>query len=311
MSDSREQRKLRRERKERAYKRKRRRLLGLLILIVILLAAALVAVHLVQAHMEKVHRASVESFLEIDDEVQKATAGGSAKILNVPARDELKTVTDENGETVLEHPDYLWVLVNKEYHLPSNYEPADLVQVSVPFAPGRSWDVQRMRPDASDALTQMFSAAKEEQGYELYAASGYRSYDVQRVLFNQNVARFGSEESANFLSAKAGQSEHQTGLAMDLTVPSLNYQLKYDFESTPEGKWVAENSWRFGFIVRYKKDKTQFTGYSFEPWHVRYVGTDLSKYLYEKDLTLEEYYGFGAKYSDQGSELIPDNQSYE
>ena len=311
MSDSREQRKLRRERKERRYKKMRRRILAGIILLIILLLVLAGVVKIVHHHQEKVHRMSVESMTDVSAEIDSVIAATIQKSRNVPQRTDLKTVTEEDGTVALADPDNICVLVNKEYHLSSSYQPPDLVQVEVPFAPGRSSDVQRMRSEASDALTKMFDAAKEEKGYELYGASGYRSYAVQRSLFNSNVGRFGSEASANFLSAKPGQSEHQLGLAMDLTVPSLNYRLKYEFEDTEEGKWVAENCWRFGFILRYLKDKTSITGYSYEPWHVRYVGKDLARYLYDNDMTLEEYYGFGEKYNTSGIELKPDNESYE
>ena len=311
MSDSRERRKARREQKERRYKRMRRRILAMIILLILLVAILAVVGAIIHHHQEKVHRASVHSMLDPSLQVDAAIATAIDRSENIPQREDLKTVTDEDGNVYLAEPDSLYVLVNKEFHLSPNYEPEDLVQVEVPFAPGRSSDVQRMRSEASGALTQMFNAAKDEKGYELYGASGYRSYAVQRSLFNSNVSRFGSEASANFLSAKPGQSEHQLGLAMDLTVPSLNYRLKYEFENTEEGQWVAENCWRFGFILRYIKDKTNITGYSYEPWHVRYVGKDLARYLYDNNLTLEEYYGFGPKYNTSGIELKPDNESYE
>lgn len=311
MSDSRELRRRRREQKERRYKMMRRRILAAVVLLVILLLLLAAVIAIVHHHQEKVHLKSVHKMTDVSLQVDAAIATAIDRSRNIPQREDLKTVTDEDGNTYLADPDNICVLVNKEFHLSPKYEPDDLVTVKVPFAPGRSWDVQRMRADASAALTQLFNAAKEEKGYELYGASGYRSYIVQRSLFNSNVARFGSEASANFLSAKPGQSEHQLGLAMDLTVPSLNYRLKYEFEDTEEGKWVAENCWRFGFILRYIKDKTNITGYSYEPWHVRYVGKDLAKYLYDNNLTLEEYYGYGPKYDTSGIELKPDNESYE
>lgn len=191
---------------------------------------------------------------------------------------------------IIANPDAYNCIVNRKYNLPSDYVPEDLVKVSVPFAQ-RSEEVKYMRKDANDALTEMFNAAKEEAGHELYGASGYRSYAIQTSLFNGNAQRKGSIEVANKVSALPGQSEHQLGLAMDITAKSMNFTLTEDFYNTPEGKWVTENCYRFGFIIRYPADKTEITGYLYEPWHCRYVGKDLAKELSESGLTMEEYYG--------------------
>lgn len=191
---------------------------------------------------------------------------------------------------IIANPESYTCIVNRSYNLPSDYVPSDLVKVSVPFAP-RMEEVKYMREDASKALSQMFDAAMEEGGYALYGASGYRSFKLQQSLFNTNVGRKGSIEQANLVSALPGQSEHQLGLAMDITSESMGYSLTEDFYNTPEGKWVTDNCYRFGFIIRYPADKTDITGYLYEPWHCRYVGTELAKQLYESGQTLEEYYG--------------------
>ena len=195
-----------------------------------------------------------------------------------------------DGAYIIANPESYTCIVNRKYNLAPDYEPADLVKVTVPFAQ-RSEEVKYMRKDANDALTEMFQAAKDEAGYVLYGASGYRSYNIQKSLFSGNVQRKGSIAEANKVSALPGQSEHQLGLAMDITSESMNFSLTDDFYNTPEGKWVTENCYRFGFIIRYPADKTEITGYMYEPWHCRYVGTELAKELYETGLTLEEYYG--------------------
>lgn len=194
------------------------------------------------------------------------------------------------GAVVIANPNDYHCIVNRKYNLPSDYEPDDLVKVSIPFAQ-RSEEVKYMRKDANDALNEMFAAAKEEAGFELYGASGYRSYNIQKSLFSGNAQRKGSIAEANKTSALPGQSEHQLGLAMDITSESMNFTLSDSFYDTPEGKWVTDNCHRFGFIIRYPANKEAITGYMYEPWHCRYVGKELAEELHSSGLTMEEYYG--------------------
>ena len=180
------------------------------------------------------------------------------------------------------------VVVNKERNLARDYVPEDLVTVSVPTLLNNS-EVNKMRKDAADALAALFKAAEEEAGYELYARSGYRSYSTQSSTYSSNVAAYGQAVADTF-SAKPGQSEHQTGLAMDISCAAVNYMLYDTFGNTAEGKWVNENAHRFGFIIRYPKGKEDVTGYMYEPWHIRYMGNTLAESIYESGLTVEEYY---------------------
>jgi D-alanyl-D-alanine carboxypeptidase len=127
----------------------------------------------------------------------------------------------------------------------------------------------------------------EREGVILYAVSGYRSYQRQADIFARNSAQ---NPEANRFSAKPGQSEHQTGLAMDLTNSAgVNKQLSQDFGETKEGKWLKEKAWQYGFIIRYPSGKEDLTGYSYEPWHVRYVGKEAAQIIKDKGLVLEEY----------------------
>ena len=114
----------------------------------------------------------------------------------------------------------------------------------------------------------MFDAAEKED-IILYARSGYRSYDTQVQLFKNYAANHG-EEAANKYSARPGESEHQTGLVMDVTSESVNLQITSDFGETKEGKWVKENAHNYGFIIRYPEGKSDITGYVYEPWHLRF-----------------------------------------
>ena len=148
---------------------------------------------------------------------------------------------------------------------------------------------KQLRKEAALALEEMFRSSKAN-GINIYAVSGYRSYARQASIFDANVRKYGFER-ANQTSAKPGQSEHQTGLAMDITSASVNYGLSQSFGATKEGKWVYENAHKFGFIIRYQKGKESITGYQYEPWHLRYVGIKAAKEIKDRNITLEEYLG--------------------
>ncbi len=177
-------------------------------------------------------------------------------------------------------------VVNKEYGLPEDYKPEDLVVPNVPFSFSGTLEKSYLRKEAAEALERLFDLAKKE-GIQLNAVSGFRSYDYQKNLYANNVKRKGQEHTDRF-SAKPGHSEHQTGLTMDVSSKSANNELELTFANTKEGKWLKENAHRAGFIIRYPKGKESITGYAYEPWHIRYVG-DIAESIYKKKLTLEEY----------------------
>jgi len=183
-------------------------------------------------------------------------------------------------------PSDLLILVNKQYKAPS--VPYTLVKPDVtPTKESVSENIY-MRPEAAEALEQLFEAA-EAEGITLYATSGFRSYSTQKAIFDRKAEERG-EKAANRSVAKPGHSEHQTGLAMDIEgQTTLGTGLTDAFGDSPEGIWVAQNCHRFGFIVRYPKDKTHITGYIYEPWHIRYVGIDAAKEITELGVTMEEY----------------------
>lgn len=174
-------------------------------------------------------------------------------------------------------------LVNRDYALSSDYVPEDLVKPNVQ----KTNNNIKMRAEAAEALEKMFQTAKEEMGYTLVAVSGYRSYGQQTAIFEKKVKNVG-KKAAMLLVAPPGTSEHQLGLAMDVGC-KRNTSLTESFGKTAEGKWVAENCHRFGFIIRYKEEWTEITGYAFEPWHVRYVGEEHAARIYELDIPLEYY----------------------
>lgn len=182
----------------------------------------------------------------------------------------------------------IYALINKYNSLSSSYVPSDLVYPDVLFSFSGNDQKRQMRKEAAQALERLFEAAKKES-IELAAVSGYRSFERQQTIYAGNVKRMGETE-ANKVSAKPGQSEHQSGLAMDVSSHSAGYNLVDSFGETNEGKWLAKNAHLYGFTIRYKKDKTDITKYSYEPWHIRYLGKELARYLYENNLTLEEFY---------------------
>lgn len=160
-------------------------------------------------------------------------------------------------------------LVNRWHSISELYEPTVVRVNGVGLA-------QSMRTDAAQAMDSMIQAAKEEAGLTLTIISGYRSYSKQATIYARKVRNSGGNTvKADMLVARPGTSEHQLGLAMDLAKKGGS-SLNEKFATTPEGKWVYENAHRFGFIIRYLKDYEEITGYSWEPWHVRYVGIPMA-----------------------------------
>ncbi len=197
----------------------------------------------------------------------------------------LGTTVDEN-KRILNESDYD-VVVNKKRLLSSDYVPKDLVKVNVPTLLENP-EINQMRKIPADHLYELFEGAKKE-GFTLVARSGYRSYNTQDILYRKVVTSKG-QNYADKYSAKPGTSEHQTGLAMDITSKGVKFQLSQDFGEQPEGMWVKENAHKYGFIIRYPKGKEEIVGYVYEPWHIRYIGVELATKIYESGLTMEEYF---------------------
>ncbi|MFZ5351815.1 MAG: M15 family metallopeptidase [Bacillota bacterium] len=189
----------------------------------------------------------------------------------------------------IENPDDTLVLVNKANYLSSDYVPGDLIIPEVKCIKGIAADEKKMREKAAKALEELFASASKE-GMQLYCESGYRSFATQKKLYEW-VKREKGEEYANKYCALPGRSEHQTGLAMDIT--NIDH---YDEENDKalgrmkEGLWLKNNAHRFGFILRYPEGRTNITGYNYEPWHFRYVGIEAATEIYNKGIVLEEYF---------------------
>ncbi len=188
----------------------------------------------------------------------------------------------------VDEPASLWAVVNKARALPRSYTPADLVIPSVPLRADAP-DQMMLRAEAARALEQLMIAGRGA-GVELMLLSGYRSYSEQATIHARSIAAYGRVNAERF-SARAGHSEHQTGLAADVAPRDRRCELDRCFGATVEGKWLAKNAYRYGFTVRYPKGRERITGYEYEPWHVRYVGTELAAELHRTREPVERLFG--------------------
>lgn len=189
---------------------------------------------------------------------------------------ERTTVAYTPGEPTIEEKDGLTyvngiLIVNKTYSVPSSYDPG-------------------LNPEAANAFAKLVKAAKSD-GISIWSISNYRPYSSQQRIYNGYVSREG-KAAADRHSARPGFSEHQTGLAYDVN------SLDQNFGKTKEGIWLAENCYKYGFIIRYQKDKESITGYMYEPWHIRYLGVETATAVYNTGLCLEEYLGITSQYAD-------------
>lgn len=191
----------------------------------------------------------------------------------------------QNNDVVDNYTDILSV-ANKKHALPYDYVPGDLRTVNVDRS--ANW---QMRDEAATALENMFTAAGND-GITLVACSGYRSAVYQDQLYSGYVQSYGTA-TADSISSRPGYSDHQTGLAMDIGDHDQATVFTTDMKNTPEGQWLYTHAHEYGFVLRYPEGKEYITGYSFEPWHYRYVGIAVAEAMYaiSPDETLEEYLG--------------------
>ncbi|WP_338463420.1 M15 family metallopeptidase [Brevibacillus borstelensis] len=228
--------------------------------------------------------AAIGSKAEVTVEYQ-----GQTKTAQITVKSSLaETIMMVNSVPTVTNPTDLAVVVNKQRSLPVDYIPPGLTEPNVPFPFSGKAEKKLLREPAARALESLFAAA-EKDGIQLYGVSGYRSYRTQKSLFDGYVKTQGAEHAARY-SANPGKSEHQTGLAMDVSGADSWTRLEEPFADTPEGKWLAAHCAEHGFIIRYPKGKEEITGYAYEPWHLRYVGTTMAKEIMEKGITLEEYF---------------------
>ena len=219
----------------------------------------------------------------------------------IPGNNQTKTAEQPNTPTEeasgfdkskysLTEPASIWVVVNKKNALPIGYKPADLTVPNVALRLSKTHEQMQFSGKAVPDLEAMFAAAQKD-GVELVFGSAYRSGVLQKQFYDSYVARDGRDKADTY-SARPGHSEHQTGLAVDITRADGKCHLEKCFEDTPEGKWIAANSYKYGFILRYLEGKEAITGYTYEPWHLRFVGRELALEMNKHNmLTLEEFFG--------------------
>lgn len=194
----------------------------------------------------------------------------------------------------VDDPNSLWVVVNKTRPLnPANYAPPDLITPNIPLRFSADNDEMKLRRPAAEALETMVADAKKES-VNLMNASAYRSYNLQTIVYNDFVKSQG-KSTADTQSARPGFSEHQTGLAVDLEPTDRSCEVEDCFANTAEGKWLAKNAYKYGFILRYQPTTQSIVGYKYEPWHFRYVGQELATELKnQNNATLEDFFGLGS-----------------
>lgn len=207
-----------------------------------------------------------------------------------PHPDSPLKLTFDRSKFSIDDPSSIWVVVDKLRPLnPKNYAAPDLVTTPVDHA-----NPPILRQAAADAVVKMFAAYNAETGNKMQVQSAYRSYDVQVSVYGSYAASEG-QAGADTHSARPGYSEHQTGLALDISALPAQCTLAACFADTDQGKWLAANAWKYGFLLRYPNKLTGITGYTFEPWHYRYIGVELATEMHKIGVkTLEEFFDLPA-----------------
>lgn len=223
---------------------------------------------------------NLDTYLEYQKENEKDLLSHIVGIVNVKANydhydEDIVTPTDTNKKNL--------ILVNKYHYLSKDFTPEEIVSIPLTYA----FDDNQATKEVVSAFKKMWSAAKQED-LTLIVNSSYRDYASQEYVWKVREEQRG-EEYADSIAARAGYSEHQTGLALDIITYGAN---KDTFENTDEFKWLQKNAHKYGFILRYPKDKEDITGYAYESWHYRYVGVEAATEIHNKKITFDEYYAY-------------------
>ncbi len=213
-------------------------------------------------------------------EAQKNEQSSQKVNLPVNSTTENISLTPSPSQLSIDDPNSIWIVVNKKRPLPSTFAPSDLKYIN---------ERKQIRAEAATAFQKMMKAA-EQDGLSFKIISAYRSYSNQVDVYNGWVKRDG-QIKADTYSARPGHSEHQTGLAVDIGNANGMCDLDICFADTPLGKWLLAYAYKYGFIIRFPSNKINITGYQYEPWHIRYVGTYLAEKLQDAHQTMEEYFG--------------------
>lgn len=225
--------------------------------------------------------ANLDKYLDYVNENNGNLTDAVAKVNTKASLGWYKSITDTDtskGELML---------VNKFYKLSETYVPSDLVDVSLSYA----YSGKQVSKVMYDSLTNMLDAAKES-GYNLVVSQGYRSYADQEEAYNDIEASSGVDY-ADEVAARPGHSEYQTGLSV---VVKPLYTEGSDMEDSPEHTWIIENAHKYGFILRYPKDKESITGFSYDAWRLRYVGSNAARIIHNENITFDEYYEYYINY---------------
>ena len=279
----------------RVVRRKKRRLnkKGKLLIIAVFIIIVLIALPKHKKEMKEEQKTvKVQNEVEQNEVEEKVVPNISFNVSDLREGEEIIGKTD-SGYLITKWNDLYYVdgvlIVNKTYPLPATYKPIHpYKEITKDYLYGGDY----IEDFVMEAFKQMSSDA-EKEGIKLRITSGYRSYSVQDDLYKKYVKSDGVQV-ADAYSARAGYSEHQSGLAFDLNGTNRN------FIKTKEGKWLNDNCYKYGFVLRFPEGKEEYTGYMYEGWHFRYVGLDLAKILYNDGdwISLEEYYGISSKYED-------------
>ncbi len=221
---------------------------------------------------------NLDEYLNYYDKNSDKSIDLVVSIVNVNANNDFY---DNDSATNVD--DGILMLVNKYHYLPENYDPKDIVNIKNWYCYGEN----QIKDEVYQKFIEMYNDASKNN-LKLIISSGYRTYDEQKETYDSYVDRYGVKK-ADGLAARPGYSEHETGLTLDITTGKAT---KDTFEDTDEFKWLKENSYKYGFILRYPKDKENITGYDYEPWHYRYVGIETSTKIHELDITFDEYYAY-------------------
>lgn len=221
---------------------------------------------------------NLKSYLKYSKENDKSLTDVVA-IINVGSNKDFYTDTKKT-DTSKGH----LMLTNKFYSLDNTYNSDNMVSVSKTYSYGEN---QMLTSDTYNAFLNMYNDAKKED-LTLIINSSFRSYEEQEEIYNDYKNTRG-EDYANTIAAKPGFSEHQTGMAIDIQTYGSRAST---FEEFDEFKWLQENAYKYGFILRYPKDKEYLTGYEYESWHYRYIGVEAATYIHENDITFDEYYAY-------------------
>ena len=223
---------------------------------------------------------NLDKYISYYKESDNDTLSHTISIVNVKANydyydKKAVTKTNENDKNLM--------LVNKYHNLTKEYLPNDLVKIKNYYAYGDN----EIKKEVYESFLKMWNDAKEEN-LSLIITSAYRDYSYQEKLWN-SYSNSKGENWADSVAARAGFSEHQTGLALDIVTYGSTMN---NFENSDEFKWLSKNAYKYGFILRYPKGKEDITGYSYESWHYRYVGKEVAKIIHDEEITFDEYYAY-------------------